>query len=184
MSTCTSELIFGKAHQNDSGIGFNHRLTIYEGDRPMLVFEKKPSLNDGGVLVDRWIPHVDRMVEDCMVMIAGYGAGDYKVLDLIDEMKQGFNQNEIIELNRVDVGLMGRLYEASRQSFELKVKKTKHSISADRWKVTACVFKDSSLVHSLDKFIEYDIDIEVCRSVFQSEYSAWNQKINVWGELK
>lgn len=184
MSTCTSELIFGKAHQNDSGIEFNHRLTLYEEDRPMLVFEKKPSPNNGGILVDRWIPHVDRMVEDSMVMVAGYGAGDHKVLDLIYEMKRGFNQNEMIELHRVDDELMERLYEASRQSFELKIKSGNKCRSANRWKVMACVFRHSSILASLEKFLDYDIDVEVCKSVYQSEYSAWNDQIDEWGELR
>jgi len=79
-TTCTSELIFGKADQNSSGIQFNHRLMLYEGLRTMLVFEKKPSLSSGGQLIDRWVPHVDAMVEDAMVMMAGYGIENPEVM--------------------------------------------------------------------------------------------------------
>jgi hypothetical protein len=50
--TCTCELVFGKADMNDSGILFNHRLTLYENFRPVLVMERKPGPTDGGALID------------------------------------------------------------------------------------------------------------------------------------
>ncbi len=182
-TTCTSELIFGKADQNSSGIQFNHRLMLYEGLRTMLVFERKPSLSNGGQLIDRWVPHVDAMVEAAMLMMAGDGVENPEVISLIDETLAEFKKNEMIDLSRVSNELMERLYAASRHAFKLEVYKTKHSISSDRWKVTACLFTNSSIQHSLQKFLEYDIDLEVCRSVYQREYSPRSDSEGVWGEL-
>lgn len=98
MATCTSELILGKAHMNASGIEFNHRLTLYEGDQAIIAFERKPSPTDGGELVDRWIPHPDKILEDSMVMLAAYGVGDEKTLRLIAEMKTGKEEQKFFEL--------------------------------------------------------------------------------------
>jgi hypothetical protein len=184
MSTCTSELIFGKANMNDSGIGFNHRLTLYEGSRAMIAFERKPSPTGGGALVDRWVPHADKILEDSMIMLAGYGAGDETVLQLITEMRQGREDQEIIDLNSVDDELMEKLYAASKQAFKLEIRQGKNGRNSERWKITACLFSHSSMSRSVERFHNYDIDIEICQSVYQSEYSAWNEKVNVWGELR
>ncbi len=182
--TCTCELIFGKADMNDSGILFNHRLSLYENFRPVLVMERKPGPTDGGALIDRWIPHIDRMLEDSMVMLAAYGAGDENVLALVSEMKQGNEDKDIFDLHTVNEELMAELYEASKKVFRLQVFRTKNSRSSDRWKVMACLFKDTTMARQVERFLNYDIDIEVCRSVYRNEYSAWSQEINIWGELK
>lgn len=184
MSTCTCELILGKADMNHSGITFNHRLTLYENSRAILVFERKPSLTDGGQLVDRWVPHVDKILEDSMVMLAGYGAGDETVLNLITEMKMGKDDQEILNLYDVDDELMEKLYSTSKQAFKLKVFKSSNRRSYDRWKVIACIFRYSSILNEVERFLDYDLDIEICQSIYQSEYSAWNEQINVWGQLK
>jgi len=185
MSTCTAELIIGKADQNHSGIQFNHRLTLYENSRSVLVMERKPSLDDGGQLLDRWVPHPDRVLADAMVMLAGYGAGDQAVLELIADMKEGWGRDgDILDLHEVDPGLMDKLYAATRKAFTLQVEKTRHYIISDRWKVIACLFRSCSIQDSLGLLREYDIDIEICRSCFQSEYSPWSDRIDVWGELQ
>lgn len=184
MSTCTAELILGQADQNHSGIQFNHRLSLYENSRSVLVMERKPSLDDTGELMDRWIPHPDAMLEDAMVMLAGYGARDPEVLRLIAEMKKVSVAGEIFDLGAVDEGLMEKLYAASRKAFKLTVHRTRHSISSERWKVMACIFKFSNLLESVGRLDSYDIDVEICQSVYQSEYSPWNDSIGVWGEIK
>lgn len=183
MSSCTCELIFGKASMNDSGITFNHRLTLYEGFKAVLVFEQKPSVTDGGALIDRWIPHPDLLLKDSMVMLAAYGAEDEKVLRLIDEVKEKYLEQDMLDLNKVDDVLMEKLYTAAKQAFRLEVRYIKNGRSSDRWKVTACIFGSSSMFREVKYLKDYDIDIEVCQPIYQSEYSPWNEEINVWGEL-
>lgn len=124
MATCTAELILGKADQNHSGIQFNHRLTLYENSRSVLVMERKPTLDDGGQLLDRWVPHPDRVLEDAMVMLTGLGAGNNEVLHLIADMKKDCGGDDgIFDLNYVDHDLMEKLYSAARKAFSLKVEK-------------------------------------------------------------
>jgi len=59
MGTCTTEFIFGETDMNHGGIGFGHRLCVYENSRTVLVFEKRPTMDQGGAIVDRWVsnPH-------------------------------------------------------------------------------------------------------------------------------
>lgn len=183
MPTCTSEFLFGQAHMNDSGIIFNHRLTLYEGDRAVLVFERKPSIGEGGSVVARWVPHVGKFIDDSMVMMAAYGIGDETILSLIAEIKQESGDQGVLELGDVDEKLMQELYAASKRSFQGVTKRDKAGKNPVRWKVVACVFRGSSIINSLQRFHDYDVDIEVCQSVYQSEYSAWTGKIDTWGEL-
>lgn len=95
-----------------------------------------------------------------------------------------FLDQEIFDLYTVDDELMGKLYAASKQAFKLEIIRGKNWRRAERWKVMACLFRSSSMLDSVERFHDYDIDIEVCQSVYISEYSAWNEKINTWGELK
>ena len=184
MATCTSELIFGKAHMNDSGITFQHRLMLYEGHRAVLVFERRPSIEQGVEVIDRWIPHPKKILEDSMVMLAVYGVGDKRVLQLVEEAKQASVEDEMLDLHNVDHDLMEKLYAESRKAFGCIEKGKKYVNNAHRWKVMACIFRHSSLLASMHKFLDYNIDVEICKSIYQSEFSAWTGKVGEWGELQ
>ena len=88
-------------------------------------------------------------------------------------MKQGIEDQEIFDLNSMDDELMEKLYEASKQALKRKIERGKNWSRVNRWKVTACIFRQSSMLRSVKRFDDYDIDIEVCQSVYQSKYSAW-----------
>lgn len=79
-------------------------------------------------------------------MIAGYGAGKQEILDLIKTIKQEQGDQELLDLYAVDEEIMDRLYDLSKQTFELKVNRTHNSISVRRNKITACIFRGSSLL--------------------------------------
>lgn len=183
-TTCTAELIFGMADQNSSGIQFNYRLMVYEGFKAMLVFERKPSMLDRGELIDRWLCHTEHFVEDAMVMIASYGSGNRDILDIIARIKEEQGEQKLLNLYEVDKEIMDKMYVLAKRTFKLKVNRTCNSISARRDKIVACIFKSSSLWNQAEKFLDYDIDLEVCKTIFKSEYSAWNDTINRWGELR
>jgi hypothetical protein len=184
MATCTSELIFGKAHMNDSGITFQHRLMLYEGHRAVLVFERRPSIELGGEVVDRWIPHPQKILEDSMIMLAAYGVGEKRVLQLVEAVNQARAEDGVLDLHNVDHDLMEKLYAESRKSFGRIEKDKKYVNNAHRWKVMACIFRHSSLLASMHKFLDYDIDVEICKSIYQSEFSAWIGRVEEWGELQ
>ena len=65
--------------------------------------------------------HPDRIVEGSMVMMAGYGIGDTRVLELIEKLKQGREEDKILDLNDADEVLMEQLYLAAKPVFQLKV---------------------------------------------------------------
>jgi hypothetical protein len=117
-TTCTAELIFGMADQNSSGIQFDYRLTVYEGSKAMLVMERKPSMIDGGELIDRWLCHTDRFVEDAMVMIAGYGSGNQGILDLIASIKEEQGDQKLLNLYELDEEILDQLYAPARRTFK------------------------------------------------------------------
>jgi hypothetical protein len=40
------------------------------------------------------------------------------------------------------------------------------------------------MLEPVGKLGGYDIDVEVCQTAYQSEYSLWSDSIGVWGGIK
>jgi hypothetical protein len=40
------------------------------------------------------------------------------------------------------------------------------------------------MLEPVGKLSVYDIDVEVCQTAYQSEYSPWSDSTGVWGEIK
>ena len=183
MSTCTAELLLGAADMNESGILFKHRICIYEGSKMWLVFEKRPTWEEGGSLVDSWLAHPNNFVDAAMVMYAAYGVGDQQVLDILAELKEGHGDKREWKMYELSPESLERLYQTARNSLQEKVVKGRNFTRVERKKVMVCCFFESSLERHMNRFLDYDVDVELCKSFYRREYSVWNNCINERGEL-
>lgn len=172
MATCTAQLIFGGNDRDHGGISPFFKISLYENSRSTLVLSKEPIDDEIGERIGFWIPTPDNTLKDCMVMAAAYMLKDETVNMLINEAVSKMNLPEDERLELYNIENLEEIYEASKDAFK-----------KSGLKVVVLMLYNSSLEASVKNILNYDIDVEVCRSVFLREYSEWTEKIITIGEI-
>jgi hypothetical protein len=118
-----------------------------------------------------WIPTVEHMLEDGLLMIALFVVKDSELLKLATEFIKDAN-NDFIELYQ-DVKLenLHKLYK------ETKKIKNHH-------KKIISVFEGSSITNQLSILKDFQNDIEVCKSIYTKEFSLWAKEFESNGDLE
>ena len=183
MSTCLAEVIIGHNDRDHGGVLFNHRINVYENSVTRLVFEKKPS-RDGkpGTLDAIWIAHPKYLLECCILMAALYGTENNNLKEMADLILPKAENNFDVNLCDVEEIKLFELFAESKRIFCPEVWTSKHGHSL-RWKFIFALFKGSSLEQEIDKLQDYEMDVEVTKSVFRRHYCEWRREISVWGAL-
>lgn len=173
MSTFTAQILVGTKHSYDGGIiNVSHILYLSENSRPAWVLSPTDVFNENGHTQKRitWIPTLENMLEDALVMIGLYVLKDEKLVslanDYFDNPKQDF-----LELHQ-DIQPEGlqELYNHTR------LIKSNH-------KMILSVFQGSTLLRQLSVLEQFQNDIEVCKSIFTKEYSLWTNQFETYGTL-
>ena len=183
MSTCLAEVLFGHNDRDHGGILFENRISIYENSVTRLVFEKRASRDgDPGSIQGIWIPNPRYLVETCFLMAAIYGTKDPKVKDLANIYLPLRDNDLDINLCNVEEDKLLEMFEEAKKVFcpEVWTKPSSHSC---RWKFLFSLFHGSSLEGSIEKILDYDMDLEVTKSVYSKHYSEWTRNISIWGKL-
>lgn len=189
MSSCLAEVLFGHIDRDHGGILFNNRISVYENSVTRLVFEKRAS-RDGnpGNTYGIWIPHPNYLIESCLLMAAVYGNKDPDVIALTNKYLPKKENNLDIDLCKVRDSELLEMFEAAKIVF-CPTKWTHPSSHKNtvphscRWKFLFALFHNSILEEEIQKVLEYDMDIEVTKSIFTRSYSEWSSSISTWGEL-
>ncbi|MFC1895623.1 hypothetical protein ACFL0Q_03030 [Thermodesulfobacteriota bacterium] len=86
MGTLTAQILVGYPHPNHDGINPTHFLFLSENDRPAWVMVNENVSEEGGSGVGRitWIPTIDDMLEDAMLMIALHICKDREIMELAE----------------------------------------------------------------------------------------------------
>ena len=85
-----------------------------------------------------------------------------------------------VNLCDVEESKLFELFAESKRLFCPQVWTDKHGHSL-RWKFIFALFQGSSLEQGIKKVLDYEMDVEVVKSVFNRHYSAWSQGISEWG---
>lgn len=172
MATCTAQLIFGRKDRDHGGIYPFFKISLYENNRSSLVLSREPINDESGERIGYWIPTPDNTLKDCMLMAAAYILKDESVNMLLDEARKKMNlkQGEMLELHNIEN--LDKIYETSKAAFK-----------ASKLKVVVLMLHNSSMETCVRDILNYDVDLEVCRSVYLREYSEWTQKIEIIGEI-
>ena len=183
MSTCLAEVIFGRNDRDHGGILFNNRISVYENSVTRLVFEKRAS-RDGtpGSLEAIWIPSPKYVLECCILMAGLYGTDNSKLKEMAELVLPKAGNNFDVDLCDIEELKLFELFEESKRLFCPQVRINKHGHSL-RWKFIFALFQGSSLEQEIKKILDYEMDIEVVKSVFNRHYSEWSQGISEWGAL-
>lgn len=84
MGTFTAQILIGDAHRFHDGIQPTHSMYLSENDRPAWILLRHDPLDpESTERIATWIPSVDHMLEDALVMIAAHVIRAEGVFDAI-----------------------------------------------------------------------------------------------------
>lgn len=173
MATLTAQVLIGSTHPNHDGINPTHYLFLSENNRPawMLVEQNIAQADQTSFERITWIPSVENMLEDAILMVAVHIVKDQGVL----EMAKAFSNN--IESKRLEV--YEELIPSERNMLYLKCQDI-----SEFPKFIISVFRDATIEKQLPILEKYKMDIEVCSPVYSRLYSRWSKKLRIEGSLK
>jgi hypothetical protein len=174
MGTFTAQILVGQKHPYEGGIlNISHMLYLSENDRPAWVLTPVNVFNEKEVIQSKritWIPTLEHMLEDALLMIGLYVVKDNGLLNLFNQYSLDPNK-DFIELYQ----------DVKPENLQKLYKEAKHIISSH--KITLSVFQGSSIINQLSVLKEYQNDIEVCQSIYTKEFSPWSKEFESIGDL-
>lgn len=174
MGTFTSKILVGQKHSYDGGIiNISHTLYLSENSRSAWILTPAAEFNENKQSQQRivWIPTIENMLEDALVMIGLYVLKDEKLVSLAEQYFQYPNKNVIELYDDIKPEELEELYKQAR------------AIESSH-KIILSVFQGSSILKHLPALKNYQNDIEVCKSIFTKEFSVWNRRFEESGELE
>jgi len=174
MAAITALANIGYPHPNDGGLRTECIIQLSEGDRPAWVLDPAYIW---GTTVPRpprqvvWIPTLDTMAEDLMLMIGVHVLPDQELIQGMQDA--GLDPTgRRLELGNVLHDARQQLYDHCRQI-------------ESPWKVALTVFDGSYLQKRLSALANYAFQLEVCTSVFSRSVDRWNGgKYHITGALE
>jgi hypothetical protein len=173
MGTFTAQILVGKKHSYDSGIiNISHSLFLSENSSPAWILSPLDLFEQPEQPRSRitWIPTIENMLEDALVMIGLYVLKDEKLLRMAEKHFTNPRKDFIELYNDINQENLQELYN------QTQLIKSGH-------KITLSVFEGSSILKQLPVLKKYQNDIEVCQSIFKKEYSPWSKQFETIGDL-
>lgn len=174
MSTMTAQLLIGSAHPNDGGINPDYYLFLSENGVARWTLIKadfSPESKSSNPIIAQWIPTIDYMLEDAIVMIGLYVLKDEKIIHLANQYINKKTDPQIILFQDASVKGLELLRERARQIDH-------------HYKITLSIFYGSTILNQYSVLKNYQMDAEVCLPVYAREYSVWSKSVMERGDLK
>ncbi|WP_062110040.1 hypothetical protein [Bacillus niameyensis] len=148
MATFTAQILIGQKHSYDSGIiNISHSLFLSENSRPAWILTPMELFKEQKQLQTQitWIPTLENMLEDALVMIGLYVLQDKKLITLANNLF-GNPEKSCIELyDDIKPEHLKKLYEQARQI------ESSH-------KIVLSVYEGSSILNQLSVLDLYQND--------------------------
>ena len=172
MATFTAQILLGHAHQNDGGMIPTHSLYLSEGSRPAWLIKEVDLWDDGIEKVGNivWIPTLENIFEDALIMIGLYILKDEQLLEAAHKYFKKDIAGRVELYDDIEQQDLRKLYDICRS---LKY----------QYKIAVTIFGSSSIEGNLKILEKYEMDVEICKSVFTRAYSEWSQKTTIIGKL-
>jgi hypothetical protein len=161
-------MLVGSPDRYHPGINPTHELRLSENHRPAWILSPL-----GGDQADRtvWIPTVEDMLEDGLLMAGLLAIGDAR---LREQASRAFRKpfTEQVEMyDDLDEVQRRELYAACRE------------IGSDNM-VALCVLEGSTLAGQIGVLADYGVEVEVCCPIFKRGTSTWQGGTQVAGALQ
>jgi len=150
MGSATAQLLIGSSHPHHGGITPTHQVFLYENDKPVLQFSSLEP--NGGAEFVRWIPTVQTMLEDALLMVCVHALEVSSVVEAFKEARQGLPDKDLC-LYDIDAAARTRLYDLAITA-----------LSRSGAKVVFTVLSGSTLLNQLWRLEGYKFEMEVCVS--------------------
>ena len=153
MGTFTAQILAGVPHLYHGGITPTHYLFLSENSRPSwtLVNQNVFDRSDDEEKTIVWIPSVENMLEDALVMIAIHVIKNKQIIDLAQKMCKNIEGSHL--------ELYENLTESQRQEIYQECRRN------ENWpKMVITVLKGSSIKHQVSVLKKYSLDAEICIS--------------------
>jgi len=172
MGTITAQILIGEAHPNHGGIYPTHVLYLSENSKPSWILTEHNILveSNGNQKPIIWIPTVENMLEDALLMISHYVTKHPQITATVSQ-----NLNKIKEH-------WVQLYEAFKEEELAQLYALNKEISS-RYKLMINVFEGSTILQQLDVLEEYGMEVEVTIPVYSRAFSMWSNKMVIKGSL-
>lgn len=177
MATMTAQILVGRPHPNHGGINPTHILFLSENSRPAWILN---TLNIHGPNSMRpqkerrvvWIPTVDFMVHDALLMIGLYAV---RIPELVEAAKPLLDlKAERIELyEEIDQPDLEKLHQIMKNSMR----------DLQQLKIILTLFERSSILSQMSHLKDYELNMEVCRPIYSRLFSSWTQDVDIKGSL-
>jgi hypothetical protein len=150
MATLTAQIVIGDAHPFHDGINPSHALYLSENGRPAwMLLKHDPLTPEDSERVATWIPSVDDMLEDGLMMIAAHVARSEGVREALVESKASTAGHlSLLEVFSAEFLSAGRV--AARATV------------FDGIKLVVTVLEESTVRSQLDVLNSYQVDAVVC----------------------
>ncbi len=168
----TAQILVGRAHQNHGGINPSHYLFLSENSRPAWVLVPQNIFTESRENESKkitWIPTLEYMLEDALLMIGLYVLEDEKLCDLAEKYFKDFKAKR--------VALYDDIREEDRKHLYQECRKLDYD-----FKIVITTF-DSKRFNF--KFLEeYSMDLSICTPDYRRWYSVWDKEVHIKGSLE
>ncbi len=166
MSTVTAQIIVGTSPVWSGGIVPDYQLFFSENSRPAWALYKIPG-GSGNHLPDPgrpvvWIPTIEHLLEDAIVMIHRYVIDDEVVAEQVDRKLREKEPGRAELYRDIDLHDLEIIRELCRKS-------------TFQYKLLITVLAGSSIESQLGVLKRYSFEYEICGSVFRSAAESSHQ---------
>ncbi|OKH35667.1 hypothetical protein NIES2119_19380 [[Phormidium ambiguum] IAM M-71] len=165
MGSYTAQILIGRPHPNHGGIYPTHSLFLSENSRPGWILTSWEDIKDKKI----WIPTMEFMLEDGLLMIAFYLLKDPEITLLFSKFAKKIREREPL-YNLVTLEELRALHQECQ-------KITKYP------KLIISVFEGSTILYQVKQLEKYQMEVEVCLPNYYRLYSMWSQEFYTGGQL-
>ena len=170
MASMTAQLIIGNPHPNRGGIWPINTIALNEGSRPAWVMNtgKPGRIRTFEQIV--WIPTVEHMLEDALLMAAVHAFKSDVVRDKFSSFSDKIDEQRLELYTDLSSDQRQELYVLCRNL-------------VDYPKVIVHVYEGSWVKPYINAIDKYQMECEVCCSIYSRIYSPWTQKGHINASL-
>jgi len=172
MATLTAQILVGSPHPNHDGINPTHYLFLSENDRPAWILVDQNVFPEERSSVSRitWIPTVENMLEDALLMVAVHISKNREILEMAKVFSIDIESNDVELYSSLNESQRNTLYQKCREILEFP-------------KIIISVFRGSTIERQLSILKQYKMDVEVCSPIYSRLHSSWSGKNRIEGSL-